>query len=284
MSLIRPMSYQELVRQVQWAEQEGWEPGVNDADQFWQLDPEGFLAIEQDGQFLGGGAIIRHSEQFGFMGLFIVDAEHRGKGLGTRLWFARRDQLLARLGPGATIGLDGVYAMVPFYEQGGFTQSTPQRRYRLEPSSAISAKSEKVVDLGSVAFEKIAQFDLHGFPVPRERFLSSWITQPTAISYGHVDEGELTGFGVMRHCSSGWRIGPLFANDVHTAETLLMAFRTHQADKPIFIDIPDANPATAELTEKHGLEETFGCIRMYHGSPPDIDYTRVFGATTLEVG
>ena len=284
MPLIRPMTYQELVQQVQWADREGWEPGVNDADQFWQLDPEGFLAMEQEGQFLGGGAIIRHSDQFGFMGLFIVGAEHRGKGFGTQLWFARRDQLLERLSPGATIGLDGVYPMVPFYEKGGFRQSTHQRRYRLEPSSADCPKNENVVDLGMVEWEKIAQYDLHGFPAHRKQFLSRWIKQPTAISFGYLIDGELGGYGVMRHCSSGWRIGPLFCDDVQVAENLLTAFRSHQAGKPIFIDIPDANPAVEQLRETYDLKETFGCIRMYYGPPPAIDFTRVFGATTLEVG
>ena len=88
----------------------------------------------------------------------------------------------------------------------------------------------------------------------------------------------------MRHCSSGWRIGPLFCDDVQVAENLLTAFRSHQAGKPIFIDIPDANPAVEQLRKTYDLKETFGCIRMYYGPPPAIDFTRVFGATTLEVG
>lgn len=80
MSLLRKLVYPELVTLVGWAEEEGWEPGHHDAEQFWNYDPEGFLAIEEDGEFLGGGAIIKHSDQFGFMGLFIdvPDANQEG--------------------------------------------------------------------------------------------------------------------------------------------------------------------------------------------------------------
>ena len=60
MSLLRKLVHPELVTLVGWAEQEGWEPGHYDAEQFWNYDPEGFLAIEEDGEFLGGGAIIKH--------------------------------------------------------------------------------------------------------------------------------------------------------------------------------------------------------------------------------
>ena len=55
MSLLRKLVYPELVTLVGWAEQEGWEPGHYDAEQFWNCDPEGFVAIEEDGEFLGGG-------------------------------------------------------------------------------------------------------------------------------------------------------------------------------------------------------------------------------------
>ena len=40
--------------------------------------------------------------------------------MGSKLWYKRRDALLARLNEGASIGMDGVVDMQPFYEKGGF--------------------------------------------------------------------------------------------------------------------------------------------------------------------
>ena len=42
----------------------------------------------------------------------------QGQGIGTRLWFHRRDALLARLDPGASIGMDGVFDMQDWYAKG----------------------------------------------------------------------------------------------------------------------------------------------------------------------
>ena len=92
--MIRPMNAQEVQQLVAWAGDEGWNPGVNDAQAFWNLDPDGFLAIAENDKLIGGGAIIRHGDDFGFMGLFIVHNAHRGNGLGRKLWFARRNRLL----------------------------------------------------------------------------------------------------------------------------------------------------------------------------------------------
>ena len=128
---IRNLTQPELHELVHWAAAEGWNPGVNDAALFWDVDPEGYLAVDMDQRMVGGGAIIRHNANFGFMGLFIVDPDYRGQQLGTKLWYARRDALLSRLDENGTIGLDGVDAMVPFYQKGGFKQFTRHRRFEL---------------------------------------------------------------------------------------------------------------------------------------------------------
>jgi hypothetical protein len=40
---IRPMTRDELDLAVEWAAQEGWNPGLADAECFHAADPEGFL-------------------------------------------------------------------------------------------------------------------------------------------------------------------------------------------------------------------------------------------------
>jgi hypothetical protein len=105
---IRPMRRDELDVLVGWAADEGWNPGRTDADIFWGTDPNGFIAAELDGELIGGGSIVDHGGSYGFMGFFIIRPDKRGHGLGGELWFRRRDLLLERLGPGATIEMDGV--------------------------------------------------------------------------------------------------------------------------------------------------------------------------------
>ena len=55
---IRPMSRSELDILISWAANEGWNPGLHDADIFWDTDPSGYVAAEIDGELIGGGSIV----------------------------------------------------------------------------------------------------------------------------------------------------------------------------------------------------------------------------------
>ncbi len=284
MSTIRGMTENELRTLVDWAGREGWNPGRNDADLFWRLDPEGFLALQIDGSLAGGGAIIRYDSQFGFMGLFLVDPAHRGRKLGTELWYARRDRLLARMEPGATIGLDAVDAMIPFYERGGFRAFYRHRRFEVPDLRETPAGGPEPVDLAQVPAPLLAEFDRRGFPADRSRFLDPWIRQPGATSLAVLDGDRLRGYGVLRPCLSGWKIGPLFAEDRDVAERLLRRFRQIAGAEPLTVDLPDNNPGAVSLSRDLRMREVFGCVRMYYGAAPEIRDSQVFGVATLEVG
>ena len=52
---IRQMSHAEVGELVQWAADEGWNPGLHDAELFWATDPDAFIAADLDGELIGGG-------------------------------------------------------------------------------------------------------------------------------------------------------------------------------------------------------------------------------------
>ena len=118
------MTRDEVFQLVDWAAGEGWNPGLDDAALFWATDPDAFVAAERDGIVIGGGAVTSYNGAFGFMGLFIVRPEFRRRGLGHALWQARRTRMIARLHPGASIGMDGVFTMQDYYAQGGLDRKS----------------------------------------------------------------------------------------------------------------------------------------------------------------
>jgi ribosomal protein S18 acetylase RimI-like enzyme len=285
----RNMTRPELDELVDWAAGEGWNPGLHDADLFWATDPEAFVAADQDGEMIGGGSITSYNGKFGFMGFFIVRTEFRGRGFGNQLWHVRRNLLVKRLQPDATIGLDGVFDMQEYYARGGFVFSHRDLRFYLEVSdrgSPPSGSGEAAVirPLAEIPFDDVLDYDRSCFPAPRPTFLKPWISQPDARALGCLKNGRLTGFGVIRTCRKGCKIGPLFSDDLQTADSLFVHLAKFGAGGPVYLDAPENNPAALELVRRHGMTEVFGCARMYLGPAPEIAHQRIFGVTTFELG
>jgi GNAT superfamily N-acetyltransferase len=284
---IRNMTRSEVDELVAWAAGEGWNPGLHDAELFWATDPEAFIAAEFDGELIGGGAITAYNGEFGFMGFFIVRPEYRGRGFGDTLWQARRQRLLARLRPGASIGLDGVFEMQNYYAKGGFVFSHRNIRFRIDvkdrPANLLD-DDQHIVPLSAVPFAQVVDYDRTCFPVRRDNFLKAWISQSDALAIGYVRDGQLNGYGVVRRCGDGCKIGPLFANDTSAADALYAHLAGFAVGGPLFLDAPENNPAAMAFVAQRGMTEVFGCARMYLGVFPDIAHERIFGVTTFELG
>lgn len=290
--VIRQMTRPEVDELVDWAAREGWNPGLHDAELFWATDPDAFIAADLDKPLIGGGAITSYQDEsgqgeFGFMGFFIVRPEYRGKGLGNAIWHARLERLLARLRPGASIGMDGVFAMQDYYAKGGFVFSHRNIRFRADipvRPAIPDAGNDAIVPLAAIDDAQLLAYDRTCFPAPRPTFLSGWIAQPDARALGYLRAGQLSGYGVIRRCGAGCKIGPLFADDEQAAEALYTHLAEFGAGGPVYLDAPENNPDALALVDRHQMVEVFGCARMYLGPAPELAHARIFGVTTFELG
>ena len=96
--------------------------------------------------------------------------------------------------------------------------------------------------------------------------------------------GKIRGYGTIRRCYEGYKIGPLFANDADSAAALLAELIPEAKGAAVFIDIPTANHEAVALAEGLGLQPVFETTRMYRGPAPATPLKHVFGVTTLELG
>lgn len=279
---VRNMTRNEVDELVSWAAKEGWNPGLNDTELFWQTDPNAYIAAELDSELIGGGAITSYDGKYGFMGFFIVKPEYRGRGFGNTLWHARKERLLTRLESGAAIGMDGVFNMQPYYAKGGFEFS--HRDIRFQSTAKQTPVDDSIVPLSEVSFDEVTVYDQQCFPVPRLNFLQAWISKADSLALGAVINGNLIGYGVIRRCLEGCKIGPLFADDLNVAEKLFNALTNFAPDESVYLDVPENNVDAIALAKRHQMEEVFGCARMYHGNKPTLADHKVFGVTTFELG
>ena len=275
--VIRPMTRDDMKYAVDRAAREGWNPGLNDAECFYNADPGGFFVGELNGEPIGCISAVSYGESFGFIGFYIMETELRGKWYGVRIgkW------AMGRLGD-RNIGIDGVVNKIKNYEKFGFTLAYRNIRYE---GKGGGPASNGVVGLAAVPFETVVSYDGGIFPAPRAGFLEKWITPPGGASLGLLEGGSLKGYGVMRPCREGFKIGPLFADSRDIAEKLYAALAAGvPVETPLFLDVPAINPAAVALAQSHGMKPVFETGRMYNKQMPAVPMEKVFGITSFELG
>jgi len=284
--VFRSLRRDELDTALDWAAAEGWNPGLADAEAFRAADPDGFWAMEAEGELIGtASTVVYEGGRLGFVGLFIVRPDWRGQGLGTRFWRFFIDRLRERLAPEGGAALDGVFAMQAYYARSGFRFTHRNLRMEGTGEPGSGADHPGLREAASFDFAELRAYDRLHFGAERREFLNLWVRPEggRALVWRRPD-GLPGGYGVIRPCRRGFKIGPLFADDPQGAEALFAALSRHAAGAPLFLDVPENNPRALALAARHGLRESFGCARMVTGRFPALPWERIYGVTTFELG
>ena len=277
---IRTLGRDEIGVCLNLAASEGWNPGLYDATPFYAADNEGFFAADVDGETIGCISAVRY-ETFGFIGLFIVREEHRRRGYGAALW----DYAMHHLHD-LPVGLDGVLAQEARYEKAGLQQHFLSIRYRYDAREPRDRFASKIaLERVRVLDDEIEDYDLPCFGSKRPAFLQSWVAQPdvVALSARSLESGEIVGYGVGRECRDGTKIGPLFASRLDVAAILFDTI-TQRTRSPWYLNIPEPNAAALGLADERNMTREFACARMWRGTPPKIDLSKIYGITSWELG
>ena len=277
---IRRLQDVEMHIPLDMAMQEGWNPGVEDSSAFHAADPDGYFAGEINGELINVISAVRYGDTFGFIGLYICKREHRTKGYGHQIWDHAMKYLGARL-----IGLDAVNEQTASYGEHGF-----KRIYRNIRQTGISLcdtpMDPRIAPLGQGIFPSIRDYDRRFFPEERTEFLRLW-TSPmseTRRGFSFVEDGVVKGYGVIRQCHEGFKIGPLFADTPEIADTLFRTLAGQVKGQVVILDTPEPNAAALLLAEKYELSPEFETFRMYRGPVPDLPLDQMYGITTFELG
>ena len=277
--IVSRMSSDEIHTAIDWANKEGWNPGLHDATCFYQTDPNGFFAGKLNNRIIAIGSAVVYDDHFAFFGFYVVHPDYRGKGYGLELTRARLAYIGAR-----NAGLDGVIKNLPIYERIGFKLAYNNARYYGINLPRPLQENNAIVPLSTVHFDQICAYDRLHFPAQREGFLTCWINQKGGKSLGYIEHDKLLGYGVIRPCYRGFKIGPLFANDPTIAEDLFIHLAKHAKNLPIYLDIPVCNQQAMDLVKRYQLEKVFETARMYLKESPEVHIGQIYGITSFELG
>lgn len=291
---------------ISLAQNEGWNPGIVDGEAFYAADPNGFFIGELDGIPISCISAVRYGS-FGFIGLYIVEKPFRGMGYGMAIWNRAMEAL-----SDCNIGLDGVIAQQENYKKSGFwlanrnlrferkfedradrrlnnrTDGTLHRKFDGRGEGWIESESPLqhpcIVMADTVPFEGLDAYDGLHFPDKRSLFLKKWLSMPMSTSLAYVENSSILGFGTIRKCFSGYKVGPLYAQDFGVAEELFLHLVDKAAGETVVLDISEENTTAMELVNKHNMKLVFETARMYTGERPDVQSDEIIGITTFELG
>ncbi|MDY9926511.1 GNAT family N-acetyltransferase [Methanosarcina sp.] len=274
---IRKMKREEVEFAIEMAAAEGWNPGIHDGELFYEADQEGFFIAELEGKPVGCASAVAYDSDFGFLGLFVVKPELQRKGIGIKLTEKCLEHLRDR-----NIGLDGVVENEKKYQKVmKFRSSYSNLRFEGKGGGEIP---DGLVKISKVPFEKLLEYDRRMFPAPRPGFLKKWVNQPDSYAFATLEDGNLKGYGVIRKCRIGYKIGPLFADNQTTAEKIFRALRASVPEETIYFDVPEPNKKAMEIAKRYHMNVMFRTIRMYNRKEPDIELDKVYGVTSFELG
>jgi hypothetical protein len=268
----------ELDLMVEWAAGEGWNPGLADADCFHAADPAGFLVGKLGGEPIGCISVVKYEPAFGFLGFYIVKPELRRQGHGWRIWQAGMAQL-----DGRVVGLDGVIAQQENYKKSGFVLAHRNIRFGGAPDCE-PPRDERIVSIGPNLVDVLVAYDRPFFSAARDAFLRCWLRPDRREGRALIEDGAVRGYGVIRPCRSGFKIGPLFADSDDSADVLFGALAADAKGAQVFFDCPEPNRAATDLAARYRLSPVFETARMYRGAAPALPLDRIYGITSFELG
>tara|TARA_Y100001933_G_scaffold261820_1_gene317429 strand:- start:3096 stop:3986 length:891 start_codon:yes stop_codon:yes gene_type:complete len=290
---IRNISKFELQKVTDWAKLEGFAPGFDDVSIYRNTDNQGIWVGCLGKAPIGSIACVKYNSHYGFIGLFIVKKEYRGRGYGVMLW----KHALNYLKNIKCIGLEAAPMRINDYEKWGFKISSVTNRWKLHGYKNLPEKKFypdvqsdfKVVFGDQISSEAVLNYDSQREPSPRPHFLNDWLGNSFGIVKALVDNnGMCHGFGRIRPCilqdnKKGWRIGPLLADTPPLAELLIREL-SEGLDQEILLDCPGLNPYSNYLLSSLGFFEISKTYRMYKGIQPPFPMNQVYGLACLELG
>ncbi|GAB1348944.1 GNAT family N-acetyltransferase [Ignavibacteriales bacterium] len=276
--IIRKILPKEIKIFIDWAEKEGWNPGLNDDRPFLFCDPAGFLVGELEGEIIATKSAVRYGQEFGFMGFYIVKPDFRGKGYGYQIWKAGFERL-----SDIPSGMDGVVAQQHNYLKSGYEFA--YRQIRFEGMEIIPKKSFEVKPIVEADLCNLLDYDKTIFPANRAAFIKEWVSMPESLTLKVENGVQIQGYGTIRKCyNGGYKVGPLFADEYDIAKKLFLALVDFAEGKPVYLDTPEINPQAIQLAKEFNMEYVFETARMYNGGNPERDREKIFGVTTFELG
>ena len=247
--------------------QAGWNQVAADWRIF--LDFGTAYAVRSGGRVVATAAMLPYGGRCAWISMVLVSAEHRRRGLATRLLHRCISDIKASgLVPvlDATPAGAKVYAPLGFHAAWGFVRLASQRRSIETPQ----ADGIAVQPIAADQWDALCAHDARVFGADRSDVLARMRGRLPAANLVAQRDGRIAGMLLGRDGRTSAHLGPLIAEDDAVA-TALLAHAFDRIDGPVYIDVADAKSEVRRFLEASGFAAQRPFTRMLLGRRESFD-------------
>jgi len=262
---IRPFKKRDIEFAYETTKIEGWNYAKKDIQRMFSYNPSGCFVAEVDGKRVGHVFSVNYGK-LGWVGLLIVRAEFRGKGVGTLLMKEAIKHLLT--GGVETVRLEAVSAIATVYRKLGFTDEYDSLRFSGINKKIASTSSSNMRLVKKETIKKIAEFDAKYFGANRIKVLSSLYHDHPKLCFVSYAGSKLVGYIMCRKAEEGYRVGPWVCNPKNpeaARELLTKCMEKIGENVKLYVGVPAVNKKAVEILRDFGFEQYSKSIRMRFG-------------------
>lgn len=269
--MIRPLSDSDIPAALGLCRCASWNQVEDDWLRLIDYEPEGCFAAEIDGNLVGTVTTTCYGTDLAWIGMMLVDPQHRRQGIATAMMTHALDYLDRR--GVACVKLDATPMGAKVYEQLGF---------RIELDFQRWVRDNNQEEIGDAKTSSDALSPQHYF-LDRDAFnadRSTWLERLSAEAFVIADT---EGYGMLRPGYLGDYIGPLVATDPFVARDLLSRLLHRSTARQCFWDVIDSD--AIEIAESLGFRPIRDLHRMARGDSPTNNQTcRQYAPCDLATG
>jgi GNAT superfamily N-acetyltransferase len=237
----------------------GWNQTVRDWKRFLSANPKGCFAAEYEGRLIGTSTTIVYEERLAWIGMVLVDQQHRSQGIGTALLEHAIRYLDSRKIP--CMKLDATPQGKPLYEKLGFIGEYAVERWMLKRQPSAKAAGTSFVQI-----QDVLNLDKEIFGTDRSGLLRSSAEYAPEFALVINHGSEIAGYSFGRRGSLADHLGPWMARDEVAAASLLDQFLSRSERELVFVDCLPQNPWAIPLVKNRGFQFSRPLTRMFRGA------------------
>jgi GNAT superfamily N-acetyltransferase len=282
---ISPLQEADLEAAFELSSCAGWNQTLEDWRRMLLLGPA--LAGKIHGRLIATGTLAWH-QRAAWVGMILVNQDQRRRGVATRIL----DELLQiadKLEGLTWLGLDATDSGQPLYEQNGFRAIGHIDRWQLTGSAGFRDEPGVGDFDAETDYEALRELEWEVSGMNRWLIMISFIIEQMLKKGVRIvvarQNGLFAGYGVSRPGRIGPYIGPVVANGVEIATSIVSTLLARLDDKltPAFIDLPRGN-RIANWLESRGFQRVRSWTRMVKGPAGAGRPEMIFASSGPELG